>query len=46
MQKKFNQDIEKFNSYQANRWKNLQEKLDSVHVKKQFVLTNLCDNKL
>ena len=32
IQKKFTDDISKFNNYQANRWKNLQEKLDSVHV--------------
>jgi hypothetical protein len=29
---KFEEDMTKFNNYQANRWKNLQEKLDSVHV--------------
>ncbi len=32
LQKKLADDVAKFNDYQLNRWKNVQEKLDSVYV--------------
>ena len=37
---KLAEDIAKFNAYQANRWKSVHEKLDSVYVRidKLFII--------
>jgi len=38
MKKKLADDVARFTSFQSKRWQDVQEKLDSVHVRKLNIL--------